>query len=226
MTDYTPTTDFSAKDALTAGDPNKLVKGSDLDVETAAIQTAIASKYDSDDLATQAQAEAGTLNTVLMTPLRTENWYDNLSAKSETKVKTGNETVSNSATLQADDDLAGFIIDASGTYVFWGLLHCALKSASDFKAAMVLASAPTEVIMNIGGHGATMTDVYDGQDGNTDKAALTVSGDDDPVLIFVEGVIVNDSDATTATLQWAQNSAVAEDTILRAGSFISMAKVA
>lgn len=226
MSDYTQITDFSAKDALTAGDPNKLVKGSDLDGELAAIQTAIATKYDSADLASQAQAEAGTNNTTLMTPLRTENWFDNLSARSETKVKTGNETVNNSATLQADDDLASFTVDASGTYVFWGLLHCALKSASDFKCAMVLASAPTEVVMNVGGHGGTMTDDYDGQDGNSDAAALTVSGDDDPVLIFVEGIIVNDADGTTATFQWAQNTAVAEDTILRAGSFITMAKVA
>lgn len=50
MSDYTPVTDFSAKDSLLTGNPNKLAKGSDIDLETAAIATAIATKYDSADL--------------------------------------------------------------------------------------------------------------------------------------------------------------------------------
>jgi hypothetical protein len=44
MSDYTPITDFSAKDALTTGDPNKLIQGSHIDAELAAIATAVASK--------------------------------------------------------------------------------------------------------------------------------------------------------------------------------------
>lgn len=70
MSDYTPTTTFENKDDLTTGDPDKIILGEDLDVEFAAIQVAIATKYDSADLATQAQAEAGSSNAVLMTPLR------------------------------------------------------------------------------------------------------------------------------------------------------------
>ncbi len=70
MTDYTQNTDFSVKDALPADDPEKLILGADLDDEFDEIQTAIASKYDSSDIASQAQAEAGTSNEVLMTPLR------------------------------------------------------------------------------------------------------------------------------------------------------------
>lgn len=76
MSDYTPITDFSAKDALTTGDPEKIILGADIDGEFTAIQTAIATKYDSDDLASQAQAQAETSNTVLMTPLRVANWAD------------------------------------------------------------------------------------------------------------------------------------------------------
>ena len=74
MSDYTITTDFSVKDALAVDDPEKLILGSDLDVEFDAIQVAIATKYDSTDIATQAQAEAGTSNEVLMTPLRTAQY--------------------------------------------------------------------------------------------------------------------------------------------------------
>ena len=68
MSDYTQITDFSAKDALTTGDPEKIILGADLDAELSAISTAIASKYDSNDIASQAQAEALTLDTVLITP--------------------------------------------------------------------------------------------------------------------------------------------------------------
>ena len=70
MSDYVPTTDFSAKDALPDSDPEKLILGADLDVEFDALNVAIASKYDSSDIASQAQAEAGVSNEVLMTPLR------------------------------------------------------------------------------------------------------------------------------------------------------------
>lgn len=44
MSDYTVTTDFSAKDALATGDANKLISGVPLDTEFANIATAIATK--------------------------------------------------------------------------------------------------------------------------------------------------------------------------------------
>lgn len=46
MTDYTQTTDFSAKDALISGDANKKIQGATIDTELSAISTAIASKAD------------------------------------------------------------------------------------------------------------------------------------------------------------------------------------
>lgn len=68
MSDYTQSIDFSAKDALASGNANKVAKGADIDTELALISTAIATKYDSNDLATQGQAEALTSNAVLLTP--------------------------------------------------------------------------------------------------------------------------------------------------------------
>lgn len=44
MSDYSQTTDFSVKDALTTGDPNKVIFGAHVDDELAAISTAITSK--------------------------------------------------------------------------------------------------------------------------------------------------------------------------------------
>lgn len=76
MSDYTPNITFATKDALSPGDPLKKIKGSDVDGEFSEIGTASATKYDSADLASQAQAEAGASNTTLLTPLRMQQWSD------------------------------------------------------------------------------------------------------------------------------------------------------
>ena len=76
MSNYTQTTQFGPKDSLTTGDPNKLIKGTEFDVEFAALASAIQTKYDSSNIASVAQAQAETLNTVLMTPGRVGNWSD------------------------------------------------------------------------------------------------------------------------------------------------------
>lgn len=46
MANYTKSTDFASKDALLTGDPNKVVKGSEIDDEFDNIQTAVNSKAD------------------------------------------------------------------------------------------------------------------------------------------------------------------------------------
>lgn len=68
MSNYQKTVDFEAKDSLSSGDPGKLIKGKELDDEFDAIETASATKYDSTDLATAAQAKAQSSSGVLLTP--------------------------------------------------------------------------------------------------------------------------------------------------------------
>lgn len=46
MSNYTKVTDFASKDALLTGNPSKLVKGTEINVEFAAIETAVATKAD------------------------------------------------------------------------------------------------------------------------------------------------------------------------------------
>jgi hypothetical protein len=70
MSDYSQTTYFAPKDSLITGNPAKLVKGSEVDPELAAISAAIISKYDSADIASNAEAAALTLDTVLITPAK------------------------------------------------------------------------------------------------------------------------------------------------------------
>jgi hypothetical protein len=52
MADYTKTTDFATKDGLPSGNPDKLVKGTEIDVEFNAIETASATKANSSNPAT------------------------------------------------------------------------------------------------------------------------------------------------------------------------------
>lgn len=44
MSDYSKTVNFTAKDSLTTGDPNKIVKGAEIDTELSNISTAVATK--------------------------------------------------------------------------------------------------------------------------------------------------------------------------------------
>jgi hypothetical protein len=46
MSNYTKATDFAAKDSLSTGNPAKLVKGTEIDSEFSAIQSAVNSKAD------------------------------------------------------------------------------------------------------------------------------------------------------------------------------------
>ena len=47
MSNYTKTTDFAAKDSLPSGNAGKIVKGTEIDNEFEAIETAVATKLDS-----------------------------------------------------------------------------------------------------------------------------------------------------------------------------------
>jgi hypothetical protein len=72
MSNYVKATNFTAKDALPAGDSGKIVKGTEIDVELSAIAAAIASKSDSNNPTFTGSplaptASAGTNNTQVAT---------------------------------------------------------------------------------------------------------------------------------------------------------------
>lgn len=46
MSNYTKTTNFTAKDSLPSGDTNKIIRGSEFDTEFTAIPTSITTKAD------------------------------------------------------------------------------------------------------------------------------------------------------------------------------------
>ena len=72
MSDYIKTTNFSIKDTLPSGNANKVVRGTELDTEFAAIQSAVQSKADKDSPAltgtpTAPTAASGTNTTQIAT---------------------------------------------------------------------------------------------------------------------------------------------------------------
>lgn len=227
MSDYTQTTDFSVKDGLTVSDPNKIIKGAELDTEFEAIATAVNSKYDSSDLATQAQAEAGANNSKLMTPLRTAQAIANSTAATAivSAVKTANTTVNNSTTLTDDDHIASMSLEASTRYYVTGILRAAVKASSDMKVHIDFSSAPSYAFFTFGmaaESGATAAG--DHQADETDTAVITTDTNTES-LIIVSGSVLTGATAPTVKLQFAQNAAVVENLILRQGSFLTFAKL-
>jgi hypothetical protein len=80
MSSYTKSTDFASKDALLTGNPLKVVKGTEIDDEFNAIQTAINSKADTNSPAlsgtpTAPTASAGTSTTQIATTAFVDNTY-------------------------------------------------------------------------------------------------------------------------------------------------------
>lgn len=51
MSNYTKTTNFAVKDGLVTGNPNKIIKGTEIDTELNNIASAISSKPDSNNTA-------------------------------------------------------------------------------------------------------------------------------------------------------------------------------
>jgi len=85
MANYLKATDFAAKDALLSGDPNKIVKGTEIDDEFDAIQTAVNSKANTASPALTGTpiaptASAGTDTTQIATTAFVKTAVDNYDA--------------------------------------------------------------------------------------------------------------------------------------------------
>lgn len=73
MANYTKTTNFLAKDSLTSGDPAKVIKGAEHDVEFNNIQTAVNSKANTNNAALTGTTTA---NTITVSGTLTANLID------------------------------------------------------------------------------------------------------------------------------------------------------
>lgn len=130
------------------------------------------------------------------------------------KVKMTDETVNNSATFQNDDELT-FPIGANENYTFRFVVNGNSATAPDFKFAVTAPSGATcaygyqdvETAVSLAGLGCGVT-----------TGLVTGNGTAD--VYEIVGSVRNGSTAGAVTLQWAQNTATASNTIVYAGSFV------
>lgn len=137
--------------------------------------------------------------------------------------KPGNETVTGSTALQADDDLL-FAIAASEVYEFEFEIFYTTTAAGDFKFELdsTAASDPTVVTVSVDilapGATARVSDMHSAL-----NTTVSVTGGAGIGHIIIRGAIVNDSAVGNLRLLWAQNTSDAGNTTVRRGSNIRWA---
>jgi len=268
MSDYTQIVYFAPKDALITGNPLKKITGTQFDAELAAISTAILSKLDSADIASNAEAAALASTSKLLTPANLLYALDNgvfdtagglislltaatpvvgdelmiwdqstgnLASCQISDVlalvppgptyarKTSDTSRSSTVTLTADPDLTLAVL-ANTTYEVEALLLPNSASATPgFGLGQTVpagasgrfgASSWTEV----SGSGGDSFDQA-GSTGLTIAAATTT-------WVLYKGVLVVGGTAGSFTITWAQAVSNATATVLKAGSYLKLTKIA
>lgn len=131
-------------------------------------------------------------------------------------VKTADETVNNSNTLQNDDHLF-FPIEASEIWFFkLALFVTGLSTTADLKINWSLPSGATIMwLAEASGLGVSTAASPQAVISTANSALGTANNTSLQQLV---GLITNSTTAGTAQFQWAQNTATAEDTKLLKGS--------
>lgn len=137
--------------------------------------------------------------------------------------KTSDETVNNSTTLQNDNSLLVSVV-ADAIYEFRLRLTVNSGTTPDFKMGWTFPTGLTMTYDLFEGETlGTATNVVQGPTIQTDVPLINTTGADQPWI--AEGLVIVDSTAGTLQLQWAQNTANASDTIVRAGSYLRLLRM-
>ena len=134
------------------------------------------------------------------------------------KRKPSSEAVNNSTTYQDDDDLF-FAIGANEVWVFEFVLFVTGSTSADIKITLAVPSGAT---LMSGVHGLVNSST------SSSGSLYAFSGPGDhqfigtnnlaTAMIIYRGIVVNGATLGTCTLQYAQQSPVASDTIVQANS--------
>lgn len=146
------------------------------------------------------------------------------SPPSQVKVKTADETVNNSTTIQDDDHLTGFTLEAGAYYPFEGVFIAENTTTAGLKLNLTFTDVPQIVFMRA-------VESFDGS--GTDESATSLNVTDGQValaggsatasFVQVTGILqANASTGGTMKLQWAQNVATVQDTKLRKGTYLRL----
>lgn len=174
------------------------------------------------EIATQAEVDAGTDTTRVVTPSTLAN-YANFPASGQYVVKTSSTSRSSTTTLADDPALAGLSLEASSTYVLTG--HIVVSgngsTTNDFKWLFDYSGTLSSIqggafIAEEGGTQTTEADLTQVGVVNFDTAAVDY-------YVNFSAVIVT-STSGTLDFQWAQNASSATATVLEAG-YLHLVKV-
>lgn len=146
-----------------------------------------------------------------------------------TKAKRLAETVNNSSTLQDDDDLA-WAVESNENYILAGcLVLSAMDATADIKLALTLPSGASMVLQAgiATAEWGTSAGGWEGESETTSGTgiALDIISATLPGIVQFRASIAVGATRGTVQLQWAQNSAQANDLTVRAGSFGILTKV-
>lgn len=159
MSDYVQANNFSSKDDLPAGSGgDKLILGAEWDEEFDAIETAVATKYDSSDLADQSEAEAGTASNVIMTPLRLTQFFSakdddrGLSYDTENWTREAVTSQQSFSSATFTSFATGLSLPAAGVYEFEFIGWCSRDSnvLLSFRPGG-FSTAPTAIVIGCDG---------------------------------------------------------------------------
>lgn len=148
------------------------------------------------------------------------------------KFKTADTSRASTTTLTADGDLTAMSVVATGAYVFEGMIFYSAIDSADLKV-MFTGPAGATLTWHGGtqlttGTGTTGTYIYDTQllgstyaPGGGDAA-----GNSTIMMLDLKGLFRTTGTSGTFSMSWAQNTSNATATIVRAGSFITLTRIA
>lgn len=136
-------------------------------------------------------------------------------------VKTANETVNNTATVQADDELT-LSLEANTTYLIDGFVVYNSGTTPDIRFAFTVPTGSTlnwNVLGLLTNVATTDGSARFSANTNGTEKGIAGTGASDAVA-YIRGTITTGGTAGSLTLRWAQAVAEASDTTVKAGSYL------
>jgi hypothetical protein len=138
--------------------------------------------------------------------------------------KTSDETIISSSTLQNDDDLA-WPVAASAVYEFELHMLASSGTTPDLKTGFTFPTGMTGALYGIGPD-ASGTPPAVTFDAGALSAVLNWNGTGGNSHYMLWGILTVAPTAGTLQLQWAQGTLTASNTIMRAGSYGKLTRIA
>lgn len=140
-------------------------------------------------------------------------------------MKTANETVSSSTTLQNDDHIAAIPLEAGTRYMIEGALIAQVGGTGiDIIYNIAFTDAPQNFVLagtkaGTSALGTVSEDVATNVSGSGDRVLIDLEAE--TAVIYVKGFVqANATTGGTATLQWAQSVSNASGVTLQEGSYL------